>query len=102
MASEEGLNFGEYAKISNENGVLTYNNFAGDSLVIKYDDKRIVISIKRAKVDDNMLALMKLYGEEDKLLERKITVSSQNEAFENLYNNLMKNFGVRERLERRR
>ena len=49
-----------------------------------------------------MLALMKLYGEEDKLLERKITVSSQNEAFENLYNNLMKNFGVRERLERRR
>ena len=102
LASEEGLNFGEYAKISNENGVLTYNNFAGDSLVIKYDDKRIVISIKRAKVDDNMLALMKLYGEEDKLLERKITVSSQNEAFENLYNNLMKNFGVRERLERRR
>ena len=69
---------------------------------MKYDNEKIIISIKRAKVDEDMLALMKIYGEEDKLVERKITVSSQNEVFQNLYNSLMKNFGVSERLERRR
>lgn len=102
LESKKELNKGEYAKISNNNGVLTYTNFSGDSLIMKYDNEKIIVSIRRAKVDEDMLALMKTFGEEDKLVERKITVSSQNESFQNLYNSLMKNFGVRERLERRR
>ena len=66
------------------NGVITYRDFTGNTLVIKKEDKKITIDVKRVKPNEDLVELMKLYGEEEILYERKITVDKTYNAYPGL------------------
>ncbi len=78
-----------YPKDFINNGVITYHDFTGNTLIIKKDAKRITIDIKRVKPTEDLIALMKFYGEEEALYTRKITVDNTypelDEYFQNLF-----------------
>ena len=83
-----------YPKNFINNGIITYRDFTGNTLVIKKEDKKITIDVKRVKPSEDLVALMKLYGEEEALYERKITIDKNYSAYPGLGGYFQKLFTV--------
>ena len=83
-----------YPKDFINNGIITYHDFTGNALIIKKEDKKITIDIKRVKPNEDLVELMKLYGEEESLYERKITVDKSYGAYPGLGEDFQKLFTV--------